>query len=157
MVRVFDAAPADHECFSFLPAPSPLAMWTLRQASEIAIHRFDAEQARGINSTFDPTFASDMIDELLRGFAIRTGTIDMVEPKTMRVHAEDTGDDWFVHLAPDQTTTSLDGEHADLTLAGPAADLYVTLWNRAPTAAVPMQGDAALLDLWRANFRIRWS
>src|SRR5215475_12383653 len=33
------------QCWSFLPAPSPLAFWARRQAHETAIHRADAEQA----------------------------------------------------------------------------------------------------------------
>ncbi len=46
-------------------------MWSRRQASEIAIHRFDAENARGVSSHFEPEFAADMLDELLSGFAPR--------------------------------------------------------------------------------------
>ncbi|NOX31339.1 MAG: maleylpyruvate isomerase family protein, partial [Actinobacteria bacterium] len=42
LVDVLKSAPANLDCFTFLPAPSPLIMWSRRQASEIAIHRFDA-------------------------------------------------------------------------------------------------------------------
>ena len=48
-VRLADAlaaAPADLECWTFLRAPSPLAMWARRQAHETAVHRVDAELAR---------------------------------------------------------------------------------------------------------------
>ena len=71
LVEVLESAPADVAAFTFLPAPSPLTMWARRQASEIAIHRFDAEQARGIATHFDPQFAADMLDELMCGFAPR--------------------------------------------------------------------------------------
>ena len=37
----------DLECWTFLRAPSPLAMWARRQAHETAIHRVDAELAAG--------------------------------------------------------------------------------------------------------------
>ena len=47
LVAALGAAPADLECWSFLPAPSPLAMWARRQAHETAIHRVDAELAAG--------------------------------------------------------------------------------------------------------------
>ena len=66
--EVIGATPADHQCLTFLPAPSPLVMWARRQAAEIAVHRYDAEAARGVESTFDPSFASDMLDELLMGY-----------------------------------------------------------------------------------------
>ena len=39
--------PPTCECWTFLPAPSPLAMWARRQAHETAIHRVDAELAAG--------------------------------------------------------------------------------------------------------------
>ena len=53
---------------TFLPAPSPLAMWARRQAHETSIHRCYAESATGATTGFDPTFAADGIDELLYGF-----------------------------------------------------------------------------------------
>ncbi|MCH7670054.1 MAG: maleylpyruvate isomerase family mycothiol-dependent enzyme [Acidobacteria bacterium] len=71
LVDALESAPPDVESFTFLPAPSPLAMWARRQAHETAIHRFDAENAAGIASEFDPTFAIDGIDELLAAFAPR--------------------------------------------------------------------------------------
>jgi len=39
------AAPPDLRCWTFLPAPSPLAMWARRQAHETTVHRVDAELA----------------------------------------------------------------------------------------------------------------
>ena len=57
LVDALESAPPDVESFTFLPAPSPLAMWARRQAHETSIHRFDAENAAGIASEFDPTFA----------------------------------------------------------------------------------------------------
>ena len=159
LIEVLKSAPADLECFSFLPAPSPLTMWARRQASEIAIHRFDAEQARGITSHFDPRFSTDMLDELLSGFATRPSPrrLDIEEPGVIHVHAEDTEEHWYVTLAPETTETSRQGAHADLTLTGPAADLYVMLWNRTPDSEVAMSGNTDLIDLWRGNFRFRWS
>ena len=69
LVRVLDETTDDHECWTFLPAPNARTMWSRRQASEIAIHRFDVEAARGIPSHFDAAFAADMLDEMLTGFA----------------------------------------------------------------------------------------
>lgn len=157
LVRVLESAPADHECFTFLPAPSPLAMWARRQASETAIHRFDAEQARRITSDFDAQFATDMLDELLSGFAPRPGrALDIERPQVLHVHAEDTGDHWYLTIGAEETETSRQGDHADLTLTGTAADLYVLLWNRTPDSSVAMSGTTDLMDLWHANFRVRW-
>ena len=131
-------------------------MWARRQASEIAIHRFDAEQARGITSRFDPHFANDMLDELLVGFAARPRPLAVERPQVMHVHAVDTDEHWYVSMGPEDTETSRDGAAADLTLTGTAADLYVRLWNRMPGTDIEMTGNADLMDLWNGNFRIRW-
>src|SRR5487761_1601925 len=52
-------APADPavRCWTFLPAPSPLAFWARRQAHETAIHRVDAQlaaTAAGPGGELDP-------------------------------------------------------------------------------------------------------
>lgn len=41
LVAALRAAPADLECWTFLPAASPLAHWARRQAHETVIHRID--------------------------------------------------------------------------------------------------------------------
>jgi uncharacterized protein (TIGR03083 family) len=62
------------ECWTFLAAPSPLAMWARRQAHETAVHRVDAELASGGPITpFSAPFAADGIDELLSRFVMRHG------------------------------------------------------------------------------------
>ena len=156
LIEVLKSAPADVAAFTFLPAPTSLTMWARRQASEIAIHRFDAEQARGITSHFDPQFATDMLDELMCGFAPRPRPIDLDGPEVIHVHAEDTDEHWYLTIGSERTETSRRGDHADLTLTGTAADLYVLLWNRAPESSVAMSGNADLIDLWHGNFRVRW-
>ncbi len=157
LVQVLKSAPADVEAFTFLPAPSPLSMWARRQASEIAIHRFDAEMSRGIPSRFDPYFAADMLDEVVSGFAPRPRSLDIERPQVILVHAHDTDDRWYVTVGPERTDTSRQGDGAHLTLTGTAAELYLLLWNRTPDSSVSMNGDSQLIDLWHGNFRVRWS
>ncbi len=157
LVRVLESAPADHRCFSFLPAPTPVTMWARRQASEIAIHRFDAEVARGIPSTFEPEFAADMLDELLSGFASRPQQIDVESERVLHVHARDVDEHWYLTLGPDGIATARGGDGADLAVAGTAAELYLLMWNRTDASNVALTGDADLMDLWRQTCRIRWS
>ena len=69
LVGALRAALPDLTCWTFLPAPTPLAFWARRQAHETAMHRVDAELAAGGPVTsFDPAFAADGIDELIMGF-----------------------------------------------------------------------------------------
>jgi uncharacterized protein (TIGR03083 family) len=158
LVRVLESAPADLDCFTFLPAPTPLTMWARRQASETAIHRFDAELSRGFASEFDAPFVADMLDELMCGFVPRRRSLDLEGPRVLiDVHAEDVDEHWYVTLGPERADTARTGDGADLTLVGTAAELYLLLWNRTPDSSVTMTGNTALMDLWHGNFRVRWS
>jgi len=157
LVDALESAPPDVESFTFLPAPSPLAMWARRQAHETAIHRFDAENAAGISSEFDPTFASDGIDEMLSGFAPRADAFPVESAHTMVVRATDTNDSWQVTLAPDGITTVRGDGPGDVTLTGDASDLYLAVWNRGDDSNVTITGDDELFETWHRNHRIRWS
>ncbi|AXE84009.1 maleylpyruvate isomerase family mycothiol-dependent enzyme [Streptomyces sp. Go-475] len=150
LVGTLAAAAPDVECWFFLPAPSPLAFWTRRQAHETAVHRVDAESARGAGITaLSPDFATDGIDELLRGFHARDRSrVRTPEPRVLRVRTDDTGAAWTVRLSsePPVTTPGAAGD-AECELSGPAEQLYLALWNRAPLPSVT--GDRALAELWR--------
>jgi uncharacterized protein (TIGR03083 family) len=158
LVEVLKSAPADVAAFTFLPAPTPLTMWARRQASEIAIHRFDAEQARGITTHFDPPFATDMLDELLSGFAARPGRDIAVDgERVLHVQASDVDEHWYLTISPQGFETSRQGNDAELTVAGTAAELYLSMWNRTPDSTVQLIGDTSLMDLWHTGCRVRWS
>ncbi|MFC9278432.1 maleylpyruvate isomerase family mycothiol-dependent enzyme [Streptomyces collinus] len=154
LVDTLADAPADLRCWTFHPAPcpSPLAFWTRRQAHETAVHRYDAESARGgTASPIDAGFAADGIDELLRGFHARPRSRVRTErPRVLRVRAVDAGADavWTVRLSAEPPVTSRDAAgDAEAELSGPAEPLYLALWNR---GAVPsVTGDRSLATLWR--------
>jgi uncharacterized protein (TIGR03083 family) len=140
LVQTLRDAPGDLACFTFLPAPCPLAFWARRQAHETAIHRADA-------------LALDGIDEILTGFAPRPRTL---LPGTLRI--EPAGDaPWLVTLGPrGVTATRTRGQDmpADVTVRGSATDIYLWLWNR--PAVVTITGDAAIADQWQ-QIRVRWN
>lgn len=157
LVRELTAAPADLECRTFLPAPSPLAMWARRQAHETAVHRFDAEPAGQTQTSFDPEFAADGIDEILCAFAPRGSTFSIDSPGTMAVHTNDTDARWHVTMAPNGITTTGGERPADVTLIGSASDLYLALWNRGDDSTIEVVGNQDLLDTWHNGHRVRWS
>ena len=156
LVQVFETAPVDVQAFTFLPAPSPLIMWARRQASEIAIHRFDAESAQGVATRFDPLFAGDMLDELISGFAPHY-TSDVADNRVLQVIAADIRERWWVTMGSEGVTTSRTGDCADLTVTGTAAELYLLLWNRTSGSTVHLDGDARLMESWRSACRVEWS
>jgi uncharacterized protein (TIGR03083 family) len=167
LVSALAAAPPDLACWTFLPAPSARAFWARRQAHETAIHRVDAELAVGRAATLaDAEFATDGIDELIMGFCGRDGrelsAEQGAEPRQrILVRATDTGGEWLLELTEDgrlAATVRRGGGTADCTLAGPAAGLYLLLWNRAEpaAAAVTVAGAEAVLQSWREGMRITW-
>lgn len=157
LINALESAPPNVESFTFLPAPSPLAMGARRKAHETAIHRFDAENAADITTEFDPTFAADGIDELLAAFAPRADDFPIESTKTMVVHATDTNNSWHVTLVPNGITTSREDGPADVTLTGDAHNLYLAVWNRGDDSNVTITGDHGLLETWHLNHRVRWS
>ena len=147
-------------CATFLPAPSPLAFWSRRQAHETAIHRADAElAAAGMVTPFEPGFAADGIDELVTGFAPRKKQSGQATTRTLQLHATDTGDRWHVIIGPDGTQGHRAPGQGGTVLSGPASELYLLLWNRrdAGTPAVTIAGDPAGLRLWQDTVQVRWT
>ncbi|GAA2993814.1 maleylpyruvate isomerase family mycothiol-dependent enzyme [Streptomyces fulvorobeus] len=164
LVEALTAAPAGLDCWSFMPAPSPLAFWARRQAHETTVHRVDAESALGGPlSPVGTALALDGIDELLTCFharpksRVRTGT-----PCTLRVRATDADAAWTVRLSAEPPQAVRDGEHAepepvDCELGGTAEQLYLALWNRLPLSAVTLSGDTRPARLWAENSGVTWS
>ncbi|WP_330237802.1 maleylpyruvate isomerase family mycothiol-dependent enzyme [Streptomyces sp. NBC_00525] len=164
LVEALGSAPQDLECWTFLPAPSPLAFWSRRQAHETTIHRVDAESARGgALSPISAAHALDGVDELLLGMHTRPRSRVRTEsPRTLRVRATDTGTVWTVRLSAEPLSTVREeapgpGGDADCELSGPVATLYLALWNRLPLTDLAVTGDEELGRLWRDNSAITWS
>ncbi|WP_327321873.1 maleylpyruvate isomerase family mycothiol-dependent enzyme [Streptomyces sp. NBC_01210] len=160
LVAALSEAPADVECWSFLPAPSPLAFWARRQAHETAVHRTDAESALGGKpGPVAADLALDGIDELLGAFHARSRSrVRTEEPRVLRVHTSDTDDVWTVRLSAGAPRTErTEKGPADCELRGTAEQLYLTLWNRLPLTTVSVTGDAELAGLWRELSAITWS
>jgi len=158
IVEVLETAPADLDCWSFLPAPSPLAFWARRQAHETAIHHADAQSAAGAIPGVPTDFAVDGIDELLRCFFSRPRNRLRSEPeRTLSVAANDTDVSWLVHIGPNGASADRGAGSADCELRGPASDLYLGLWNRRAITDLEIRGDPTVLDLWRARATVRWS
>src|SRR3954467_7671572 len=156
LVQTLRDAPADLECFPFLPADSPLHFWARREAHETAIHRADAEAAAvaGDVTPFDAPFAQDGIAELLFGFARRRSNA-IAQPGTIGLDAAD-GPSWLVTLGGER----IDAAPPEALLATEvfvralASGICLWLWSR-PSEAV-VDGDDAVAGAWSA-VRVRWS
>jgi uncharacterized protein (TIGR03083 family) len=167
LVAALTEAPDTLQCWTFLPAPSPRAMWARRQAHETAIHRVDAQVAAGLPiSPWTPGFAADGIDELLSLFVPRRSTgLRADPPVTLLVRCVDVDASWLLRLDERGVTTTQtagndtgDGhKDAGCTVTGQAGDLYGALWNRAGADALTIAGERAVLGRFSEGVRIRWS
>ncbi|SDI66748.1 TIGR03083 family protein [Actinokineospora alba] len=133
--------------------PTTLRWWARRSAHEAAIHRLDAEHARGMPVPpllFDPAFAADGVDELLSLIAPRRCTV--AAPAQILLHAADAGRVWNLLLAPDHgIELGPDNDPAldvDAAVVGTADAIYRALWRR-PSAAI-ITGDQLLLNQLKA-------
>ncbi|MEU8761357.1 maleylpyruvate isomerase family mycothiol-dependent enzyme [Streptomyces sp. NPDC048659] len=154
LVGALRAAPDDLDCWTFLPAPSPRAFWARRQNHETTVHRADAESSLATApGPVDPLVAADGIDELLSGFHARDRSrVRTDRPRTLRVRTTDGDAVWTVHLSEAAPRTERGAEGpADCELSGPAAVLYLALWNRLPQDTLTVTGDPALARLWREH------
>jgi len=148
---------------STFAGPGDVAFWLRRQAHEIAVHRWDAEDAvrPGEAAPFDPVLAADGIDEW---FALWVHRATMVKGDgvpaelvgaSLHVHCTDdvgaeTGE-WIVRLGAEGPDVERAHAKGDAALRGPASDLLLVLWHRLDLDGVDVVGDAdrarAILDL----------
>ena len=168
LIKALSSADPNLACWTFLAAPSSLAMWARRQAHETTVHRVDAELAAGWHPAKVPTaFAADGVDELLTCFITRpSGTLRADPGKALRVRCTDDPADWLVSIGPDRVTTATgdDARAAALTAAtancqvsGTANDLYLALWHRLPITGLRIEGDAGVLDFFNNQVQVTWS
>jgi uncharacterized protein (TIGR03083 family) len=171
LVSALEAAPPDLQCWTFLSAPSPLAFWSRRQAHETTIHRVDTELTAGRSSdhlsSITPDFAADGIDELLVGFLPRrSGELRSDEPAALAFRCTDVEGSWMLTIGPEGTGVHAGEGAADggaaagaavCRVAGPAADLYLALWNRRGHDALEIDGDRTLLDRFGDAMGLHWS
>lgn len=157
-------APDDLEAFTFLrEAPPARLFWARRQHHETAVHALDVLAARegrtptAEDAWWTPAVAADAVDELLVGFWPRRGRGPRAEgdPYDALVSASDTGDRWLVAVGTDATTArrlapSDGATDGAATLAGPAVDLHLALWNRGGSVDDP----AGLLPRWADRGRV---
>jgi uncharacterized protein (TIGR03083 family) len=164
LIETVRATPQDAPAKVFLrDAPPARAFWARRQCHETTIHGVDALSAvHGRMPTVaeagvDPLLAADGIDELLMGFITRgKGKLHSTEPYQILVKSIDTGSAWTVHVSEGPIVTTV-GQAAkpDVVFSGAAAQLYLTLWNRADE--ITADGRPEVLGQWRSKIRVSWS
>lgn len=157
LVRVLLQAPPDLDCWTFLPASSPLLFWARRQAHETGIHRADVEAAMGAIKPFEIPVAVDGIEEMLFGFAARPRRLALEESRRLRLCASDCAHEWLVRMGPSGVEASRQEGAGDCLVRDSASALFLLLWNRQLADGSEVEGDRTLLQVWRDSVRVRWA
>lgn len=163
LVRTLSDAPANLECWTFLPAPSPLAFWSRRQAHETAIHRVDTQIAAGLPPAgFTDVFAADGLDELVAGFFGRRRPESVAGDGSWTLALRPTdwaGQEggWVVRMRGTRAAEAEPGAEVDVAVWGPVSDLYRFAWNRRGTEGLAIEGSGELLAGWVESARVTWS
>ena len=131
-----------------------LSVLARRAATEIAIHRHDAEGAVGAAAALHPTLAVDAVDEFLEllvpaffKFEQFAGT-----GRTIRFESTDRDSCWVLTTNAETLEWRRSAEEtvADCAARGCASDLYLFCWGRETSAPLEVRGDTELLRRWQA-------
>ncbi|MFT5531026.1 MAG: hypothetical protein ACI91O_001042 [Candidatus Poriferisodalaceae bacterium] len=149
---------ADDPCWTFV-GPGSMSFWHRRMSNEVALHRWDAEQAAtrasgGEPAPMDTDVALDAIDELFEFFvALRNPAAYAGNGETVHLHATDGHGEWVIT----RTAEGMEVEHAhaksDVAARGPASDLLLMMWNRIGPGHLETFGQTELLDEWQRTVR----
>jgi uncharacterized protein (TIGR03083 family) len=132
------------------------AGWVVRhQVQEAAVHRWDAEQAVGVDAPLDATAATDGIEEFLRYSTPFRAKDAAPMGGSLLLEATDTGFRWLVQedgdgvanwrrLDPAEPVTAATSSTA--ALSGSASDLLLFLYRRRSLGELGSIGDGAVAE-----------
>jgi uncharacterized protein (TIGR03083 family) len=154
LLASFGGRAADDKAWVFVSAsPQTVGWWARRQALESAVHRFDVESGVGADvSPIDPDLAVEGCDEYLTLFLPRILGRNPVAALvgTFHVHATDAAGEWSLDFS-EPGLTKREHSKADTAVRGPAAGLYLWMWNRLTPeqAGLEVFGDGSVVAAWR--------
>lgn len=130
-------------------APEGASFWARRMAHESAVHRFDAQNAHGIQEPIAAELAADGIDELIDIIVPRVYSRDQVTGPsgTVALHSTD-GDVWHLLLEAPGVRRVERIETPQVDATGTCSALLLTLYGRVPTTSVDVTGDVDLFEKW---------
>jgi uncharacterized protein (TIGR03083 family) len=146
LVETLAAADPDDPVWSW-SGNNRVAHYLRMMAIETAVHRWDAENAHGRARPVDHALALDGISqtfEVMMPARRRWAEAPRGSGETFRFVATDAPAQWFLHFDGEPSVSRGGDQPADLTISGPANDLFLSLWQRVgPPQA---DGSEALID-----------
>ena len=129
-------------------------------AHELAVHRYDAQSARGICTPIPAELAADGIDEVLDVLVTARDAAGAGQrPGAVASGRSELGSEWSVtpRARSDRggrgaTRTRPPVEGGDLVVSGTTSDLELTLYHRPTLSPVDVHGDYTVLEEWHRRF-----
>ena len=156
LVSELRATPADTAVWTWYAADQSAAFVARRCSHELAIHRVDAQLARGAADPVDAELAADGIDEiflLVQEYGRNRQRGIPGSGQTLHLHGTDHHQaEWLITLDPDGVRVRREHAEADLALKGAVSDLEMLLYQRPTVDVVKCFGDASALDVFYGEF-----
>lgn len=132
--------------------PTVARFWFRRQALELAVHRWDAENALGAPRDVDVALAADGIEEWLSLFVPRFYPTEVPAPLVGASLSIRCGDHaWTLWTEPSAPRVQAGVTPADAVIAASPSTVFLALWHRLGLGDADVVGDAglarAILDL----------
>lgn len=143
------------------------AFWFRRAAQELAVHRWDAENALDVASPIDARLAVDGIDEFLVEFGRDTDVFERSGAaslfggagETIHFHATELPEnagagEFLVTCHPDRFEITREHGKGDAAARGAASDLLLFVWGRIPPDRLEVHGDLSILERWADRVKL---
>lgn len=140
LAEVLQSAEPDANVWSWSRQRS-VAFVQRRMAQETAVHRWDAQAARGNPAPIDPELAVDGIDEMFDVFYPVADGEPPGRGETVHLHRTDGDGEWLVRLGPERVVVERGHLKGDAAVRGSASDLLLMLWRRIPPSDLDVFGD----------------
>lgn len=130
-------------------ADQTVGFWHRMQAIEVAVHRWDAENAVTAAKPIDEALAADAIGQTFEVMA----PMRRARAKAQAGHGErflfqrtDGPQAWAVRFDGDAMLLDAPDGQSDIRILGDASDLALFLWQRPVTGKLTVEGDTSLLS-----------
>jgi uncharacterized protein (TIGR03083 family) len=158
-IETLDAVDPELPAWNWAPQAKKAGFWSRRMAHEVAVHRWDAEEAAGRPTPVEAKLAADGINEVLDSWlpaGRRKGPTDL--HGVVHLVATDASYEWFVRLrgagvALLDTGTILDSDdhHPRAQATGTASELLLALYGRLQPDVLAITGDPRLFAALRTG------
>ena len=153
LIDALSQVPVDAPTWHPFPAPRAAGVWRRRQLQELTVHRWDAQDAIGLDARIDPAVASDGVDEYFSMMLPRRIIRDGGEfpQSSLHVHCTDTPGEWLVWSSGSELQMRREHAKGDAALRGTAQALLLSLWGRHhQSLVIDVVGDPLVADAWLA-------